>query len=143
VSVAGDLKRFSLLAEMSDDDRDCLAELLEPKSLAKGRLVFQEGTESEGLVLVLSGHVKVESRRDAPAESLEGPTALGALSLTRVGPRETSARALSACELLILPRTAYRRLVDDHPRAACRLLEAILADVSGLVRDSLDKLTEE
>jgi hypothetical protein len=33
--------------------------------------------------------------------------------------------------------------VDDHPRAACRLLEAILADVSGLVRDSLDKLTEE
>ena len=34
-------------------------------------LVFQEGTESEGLVLVLSGHVKVESRRGAPAESLD------------------------------------------------------------------------
>jgi CRP/FNR family cyclic AMP-dependent transcriptional regulator len=141
VSVADELKHFALLAEMNDEDRSYLADLLEPKSLVKGRMIFQEGTESEGLVLVVSGHLAIESRRGVETQSVEAPAALGALSLTSVGPRESSVRALSSCELLILPRTAYRRLVDDYPRTASRLLEAILADVSGLVRDSLEALT--
>jgi hypothetical protein len=40
----------------------------------------------------------------------------------------------------MLPRTSYRRLVDDYPRTACRLAEAIVDDVAGLVRPVLDWL---
>ena len=48
--------------------------------------------------------------------------------------------AESDCQVLILERAAYRRLADDHPRTASRLLEAALADTAGLLRESLDSL---
>lgn len=137
-----DLKGFSLLAEFTDGDREILAELLEEKSLEPGRRVFSEGSEAEGLVLVASGTVRLESRRTVATESVESGSALGALSLVSVGPREATAITQTPCLLLLLPRTSWRRLVDDYPRTACRLSEAILAEFASLLRQGLEKLSE-
>ena len=135
-----DLKRFALLTEFSDADREALAELLEEKRVAKGRRIFSEGTESEGLVLVVSGRARVESRRSADSGVLEAGSALGALSLIALGQRESTIFAVTECNVLILPRTAYRRLADDYPRTACRLMEAIVDELTGLIRSGLDLL---
>lgn len=134
------LKQFDLLAEFSDGDRSCLYELLEARSVSPGRRIFGEGSEAEGMVLVVSGRIQVEGRRCEQPEILEGPCVLGALSLVSVGPRESTMLAETACEVLMLPRTSYRRLVDDYPRTACRLAEAIIEDMAGLVRPALDWL---
>jgi hypothetical protein len=40
----------------------------------------------------------------------------------------------------VLRRSAFRRFVDDAPRAACRLAEAIAAELAGLVRAQLDPI---
>ena len=52
-----DLKVFPLLAELSDEDREVLIELLEPVSVRSGRRLFRAGSESEGLALIVSGEV--------------------------------------------------------------------------------------
>jgi len=136
------MKDFDLLAEFDDEDREALAELLEERSLREGRRIFCEGNEAEGLVLVTSGSVKLEGRRSASAEIVEAPVTLGLLSLIAVGPRECTAFAAEPCELLVLPRTSFRRLMDDHPRTACRLVEGIVDEASGLIRAALDQLAE-
>jgi len=135
-----DLKRFDLLSEFGEEDREVFFELLEEQQIAKGRRVFSEGSESEGLVLVEVGSVRVESRRGGQPEILEAGSALGTLSLVAVGPRESTIFAETACTVHLLPRTAYRRLADDYPRTACRLVEAIVEDVAGLSRSALDLL---
>jgi len=135
-----DLKKFSLLAEFSSADCEVIAELLEPRSLARGRRLFGEGVESDGLVLVSSGSMRLESNRRSEPETLGEGSALGALSLVSPGTREATVSADTDCELLILPRTSFRRLVEDHPRTACRLLECLVADLAGLIRPGLDKL---
>ena len=135
-----DLKTFNLLREFDDHDRASLAELLEETSVAAGRRIFSEGNESDGLVFVTSGTVKLANSRTDTFEMLEGGCSLGALSLISVGPREASAFAETPCEVLSLPRNAYRRLAEDYPRTACRLLEAILEELTGSVRLGLDKL---
>jgi len=38
----------------------------------------------------------------------------------------------------LLSRNAYRRLVEDYPRTACRLTEAIARDLSSLLREALE-----
>jgi CRP-like cAMP-binding protein len=135
-----DLKNFGLLSEFGDEDREALFELLDERPIAEGRRIFSEGTESEGLVLVASGRVRVESRRATEPAVLEAGCALGALSLIALGRRESTIFADTACSVLILPRTAYRRLADDYPRTACRLMEAIMDELTGLVRSGLDLL---
>ena len=139
---AADLKDFTLLAEFTDDDRESLFELLEDKSVREGRRIFSEGSEAEGMVLVLEGRVRIKSKRTGATETAEAPLALGGLSLVAVGPRECTVFADTACQTLMLPRTSFRRLVDDHPRTACRLIEALLDEASSLIRGGLDQLAE-
>jgi CRP-like cAMP-binding protein len=135
---AADLKRFALLEEFNDEDREALFELLEPKTLNKGRSIFREGTEADGLVLVVSGTVIVTGKR-CPNTATVGPgAALGGLSLFVMGPREATAKVAKRCELLQLPRTSYRRLVEDAPGTACRLTEAIAKQLTICTRDALD-----
>jgi CRP-like cAMP-binding protein len=136
------LKSFRLLTELNDEDRMALSDLLDEKSVAEGRRIFSEGTEAEGLILVASGSVRIQSKRTGLEEIFEAPVALGALSLVSVGPRECTAIAASACAVLTLARTAYRRLVEDHPRTACRLTEGMIEEASALIRGGLDKLAD-
>ena len=49
---AADLKKFALLSELSDEDREALFELLEPVTLSKGRSIYREGNEADGLVAI-------------------------------------------------------------------------------------------
>ncbi len=135
-----DLKAFPLLAELSEEDREALDDLLEPVSVRSGRKLFRAGSESEGQTLIVEGEIAFHSPRSSETWVLGPGSALGALSLVAVGEHETSATAETACELLFLDRTQFRRLADDHPRAACRLLEALMKDLAATTRAALDEV---
>lgn len=134
------LKAFPLLSEFNDEDREALFELLEPKRLSKGRSLFREGTEADGLMLVVSGRVALQSKRRPGDDSVGEGAALGGLSLFALGPREATAKAEVPCEILQLPRESFRRLVEDAPRAACRLAEALVKELAGDLREALDAM---
>ncbi len=135
-----DLKPFPLLSEMREEDREALVELLEEQSVSARVPLFREGSEAEGLVLVARGEVRVESRRCEETFTAGPGTCLGAVSLLLVGPRECSAIAESPVVYYLLPRTSFRRLMDDSPLTACRLAEAIAIDLAGSVREGLDEI---
>jgi len=137
VSAATELKRFPLLAELGEDDREALLDVLEERRVSGGVPLFREGSESEGLVLLVEGEVQLGSRRGGEPCLLGPGSALGALSLLRVGRREVTAVAETPCRYLLFPRTSYRRLVDDAPRTACRLAEAIASELAAAIQESL------
>ncbi|MDX1650822.1 MAG: hypothetical protein R3263_13300, partial [Myxococcota bacterium] len=64
----------------------------------------------------------------------------GGLALACVGPRMVSAVAEEPTRVRVLSRTAFHRLTEDAPRAACRILEAVLADVALALRSGVDPL---
>jgi CRP-like cAMP-binding protein len=132
-----DLKRLRLLAERDAPEREAIAEELEPLALDAGTLLFEEGEQSEGLIWVVEGAVRVEGGRAAAAEELGPGAALGALSLVASGPRAVRAETTSRSRLLVFRRSAFRRFADAEPRAACRLLEAILRDTARAGREAL------
>ncbi len=133
------LKRFALFAELNDEERETVASLLEQRRLVDGKSAFREGSESEGLVLLESGRLKLRSQRSAGVlGTLEAPEHLGAASLFALGKREVTALADGPCTLWVLSRSALSRLVDDCPRAAFRLAEAVAAELAGLARQGLD-----
>jgi CRP-like cAMP-binding protein len=135
------LKRFALLVEFSEDERDTLAELLEKRILPNGKSVFREGDESQGLVLLEKGRLKLKSRRTGSVVGiLEAEQHLGAASLFTMGQREVTALADGGCTVWTLSRSGLSRLLDDSPRAAFRLAEAVVGEAASLMRTSLDQL---
>ncbi|MEZ4330474.1 MAG: cyclic nucleotide-binding domain-containing protein [Myxococcota bacterium] len=135
------LKRFSLFAELTEEEREIVASLLERRTLPKGKSVFREGAESDGLVLLESGRLKLRSgRTQAVVGTLAAPDHLGAASLFSLGKREVTAMAEGPCTIFTLSRSALARLVDDAPRAGYRLAAAVALELAGLARQSLDPL---
>ncbi|MGH0036524.1 MAG: cyclic nucleotide-binding domain-containing protein [Myxococcota bacterium] len=140
--IGADLKGFDLLAELGEDDREALVEVLEERKVSASVPLFREGSEAEGLVLIAKGEVEVRSSRTDSTFRAGPGRCLGALSLLVIGKRETSAVAIEPVTYWLLPRTSYRRLVDDAPRTACRLTEAIAIEAASSMRDGLDALSE-
>jgi len=137
------LKHFGLLAELSEEDREILAEILEERTLLDGKSAFREGAEADGLVLLQSGRLKLKSRRAGDViGTLEAPQHLGAASLFAVGKREVTALAQGPTTILLLSRSGLARLLEDAPRAAFRIAEAVAGELSGLVRQRLDTLVD-
>jgi CRP-like cAMP-binding protein len=134
-----ELKGFELLAELSEDERDLVADMLERHELDDGEQFFAEGQEAEGLVLVEIGALALASARAGELGRVEAGDSLGAVSLVAVGPREATAVASGATCVWVLSRESFRRLAEDAPRAACRILEGALEDLAGAVREELDR----
>lgn len=137
------LKRYALFSQLTDEEREFVVTLLEERKLGDGKSAFREGSESDGLILLESGRLKLRSQRSPGViGTLQAPDHLGAASLFSVGKREVTALADGACSVWILSRSALSRLVDDCPRAAFRLAEAVAAELAGLARQGLPTIVE-
>lgn len=139
-----DLKQFVLLVEFSEEEREFLAELLESRKLPNGKSAFREGSAGEGLVLLDKGCLKLKSKRTGSVVGvLEAPEHLGAASLFALGHREVTALADGPCKIWTLSRSGLSRLLEDSPRAAYRLAEAVASELAAQMRSSLDTLAEQ
>ena len=139
----GGLKKFALLVEFSEEDRLALCELLAPQSLEDGETLFCEGDEADSLFLVKSGRLRAKSRASGALGLLCEGSTLGGVSLMTIGVREVTVFAQDPCELLVLSREGFRRLAEDAPRAACRLAEAVVADLATGLRPHLVAIQRE
>ncbi len=131
------LEGFALLSRLGPTERQVLAEALEELEVDAGTLLFEEGDPAECLVLVAKGGVRLRSRLTGEAAELGPGASLGAFSLATAGVREARAETTSRTRLLMLRRDAYRRLAVSAPRAACLLLEGVVADTALLLRGGL------
>lgn len=83
-----------------------------------GHKVFEHGTPSSGLFIVLSGRVRV--LRDGGGELAElGPgDHFGELSLLLGTTHQHTVETLEDAELMVLPKERFDALLADHPKLA-------------------------
>jgi CRP-like cAMP-binding protein len=141
--VSGELlKPFAMFADLGDAERDELADLLEERDLSNGETLFEEGDDSDALVLVLSGRIEVACRRKREKLSIGAGGSMGALSLFQLGTRLTTVVGAESSDLRLLRREEFLRYAEDHPRPAFRVAAAVAAEVAqharAVVADSVD-----
>ena len=95
--TARDLKRFAILGELSEDDRQALFDLLEPKIVRRGRSIYRQTAEAEELIFVVSGTVHLTSGLAPELAPVAEGQVLGIASLFAPGPREATAKAETDC----------------------------------------------
>ncbi|MFN2589543.1 MAG: Crp/Fnr family transcriptional regulator [Actinomycetota bacterium] len=105
-----------------------------------GATVFEPGSPSEALYVVLSGEVRILDPADGDAEvSRIGPgSSFGELSLLLATKHSKRAEAVEDSELLVLPRGSFEEVLDGNPELADEFRRRIeqRKGLSGEVKDS-------
>jgi len=132
-----ELAKFPLLASLAGPEREAVVDELELLELEPETTLFREGEPADAALFIVAGRVQVSARRVGVGAEIGPGEVLGTLSLVVEGPREASAEARSPARVWRLSRGAFRRLVEAEPTAACRLLEGILREYAGAVREEV------
>ena len=153
---------FDFLAALHDDERAALEETGTARSYPAGSTLFHQGDDAGAVHVIVRGRAKTSILSTDGKEavlSFPGPGELvGELSAIDGTPRGATVSALEATETLALAGSAFRALLEAHPRlaivlwqvAATRLrdadhqrLEFAAYDVTGRVARRLVELAEE
>jgi CRP/FNR family cyclic AMP-dependent transcriptional regulator len=130
------LAELPLLAGLSSVELDALAEQCSLRHVAPGDLLFSEGEEPRGLVVVKDGAGEVfleRHRRERVGEFTAGE--VFAVAATMTGRCHlASARALVACEIVRIPPWEARRLCRRNPEIALRLADQMEARIARLLK---------
>ena len=119
-----------LFAGMSGAALGALADQVEWFALGGGRLLFDQGEESDGMYLLVHGRLSA-SRRQADGGirtlgTIAAGETVGETGLLAGEPRNARVVALRDCELLFLPRIGFEQLARTHPEAMLRLVQLAL-----------------
>jgi CRP-like cAMP-binding protein len=112
--------------ELSSDDLKTLVKVGRTVRVAKGEEIFSAGDDPDSIWLVKEGRVHLTKTSSAGAESLVAFYGPGQSFCTAAAiinkPFPCGARAATECELVAVPATAFKKLFDQLPVFAKRLL---------------------
>lgn len=104
-----------LFRPFSRSDRRDLIQRFRAREVRTGELVVKEGTDADGLYVVLSGEVEVRVKGAAVASLREGEI-FGEMSLLTKTPAAATVVSRRHTSLLRLPRADFDALVLSHPQ---------------------------
>jgi len=108
-----------------------IAALMQPRCLAAGEVLFDQGERGDELFIVQEGSLAIYVPGAAlPAEApplriLTSGEVLGEMALIDRKPRSLSARALTASRVLVLGGDEFRRLLQTRPEVALYVMSGL------------------
>lgn len=118
-----------LFADLPEEDRAALRNMMHETSLRRGETLFHEGDPGDRLYILSDGkiklgHTSVDGREKLIAVLGPGEI-LGELTLFDPGPRSTTATAVAPTHMLVLEHAALMAFIDERPRLAKLMLRAL------------------
>jgi CRP/FNR family transcriptional regulator, cyclic AMP receptor protein len=123
-----------------------LAQILRRRELSTGDVMWREGTEAEGLVLIVEGRVSLSltlpGERAVDFDSLGSGEILGEVPLVDGGRHSATATATAPTTVLLLRRTDFASLVSRRHPTAFAIKRRIAGVACGRLRVRLAGLAE-
>lgn len=120
------LGRTLLFEGLDPHELTRLASIARETLLKTSDVLFEQGDESDGLYLIVSGLVRVyltaEDSREATINILEDGEVIGEMALLDGLPRSAGAAALTDTKLIFIPRAPFLALLDVSPKIARQII---------------------
>ena len=118
------LANVPLFSECSKKELQHIADLAKEVEHREGAVIAREGDKGVGFFLILDGTAKISMggrtrRRLGPGEYF------GEIALLDEGPRSATVTAETPMKLLGVTAWNFRRLIQDHPAIAQKLLKVM------------------
>ncbi len=127
--------RAVLCRGLTLEQADQITQVLVAVKAGAGQPIMREGDNPGGLFVLLKGTVEVFKRtQDGGAQSLakiDAPSVLGEMSLLMDRPHSATVQAVTDCELHLLTKAQFQRLVASESLAAYKLIATIAEVLAG------------
>jgi CRP-like cAMP-binding protein len=130
------LSKVSLFQGFSPDQLRLIAFGAERQRLKPGEVLFRDGENAPGGFVVMAGQVNLVTNKTEGEIVLDRcfqGALIGELALIAPSKRVTDAVARVESEVMAIPRTLFRRMIDEYPQTAAMLQSEIAQNVRRLV----------
>ena len=138
------LERTPVLAEIGREPLRLLAFSAEQKNLSSNERLFERGAHADCAYTVVSGRIRLDNDNDM---RVVGPGALiGEMALIVETTRPCDAFSDGPSRVLIVPRSLFRKMLEEYPHIAdalrARLIQRVRGEFAELerIREDLDRL---
>ena len=109
------LSKCELLRHLTPDDIEPLLEHVQRRSIPAGEIVFNAGEPGDALYIIASGAVEVINNDDNKIADLGAGQAFGEMALLSGGNRTATIRAKNDCQLLLIKKADFDKILVDDP----------------------------
>ena len=143
----GHLQSLPFRAALSAEEQAAFVALGRDRRFARGEVIFREGDDPGGVILIVSGRVKVCITGVGGREvvlKLPGPGELvGELSAIADRPRSATVTAVDEVSAIAVRAGDFRRFVLENPRVAPLVLDHVVASLAEADRQRVDFATRD
>ena len=136
------LSGIELFDSLAESDRDGLARSCRWHRYSADQYIVGHQDETNDVYFIVGGRVRVTvfspSGKEVSFADLSAGKSFGEMSAIDDAPRSATVLALSDTVLASISAKAFRRILDDHPDVATRMMQHL----AGLVRGLLDRVFE-
>lgn len=134
-----------MFTALSSTERAALQDYLTERQVPAGAELWRVGEAGDYLACLVTGSIELKVDTEFPGKQLvmavfRAGAAIGADCLLDHLPRSTAAKALEPTTLLLLERTRFAALTNDHPQIAIKLLKGLLLAESSRLRQAYARL---
>ncbi len=123
------LKKVPLFSSLTDDELQMILVSGYKKTFEKNMFIMKHGDPGNAMYLIISGSVKLtlfnEDGRTIVLSILNKEDFFGELSLLDDKARSCSVIAIDTCELFILTRELFYKLIREHPEMTFKILKEL------------------
>jgi CRP-like cAMP-binding protein len=140
--VTPSLSSIELFDDLEGSDRDALARLCRWRRYAAHEYIIGHQDETNDVYFIVGGRVHVTifspSGKEVSFADLPAGKSFGELAAIDDAPRSATVIALSDTVLASMPAEAFRRVLNDYPEVATKMMQFL----AGLVRRLSDRVVE-
>jgi voltage-gated potassium channel len=109
------IEKVSFLKGAEQELLEDIMQALEPRIFVPGERVFRIDEHGDALYLIHSGQVEILTRDNQIIATLTDGAVFGEIALISDKPRTATVRAKTYCDLYVLPKEAFNRVISAYP----------------------------
>ena len=140
--AAAILARADFFSMCDDEQRRMLGFASDRRHVEADEVIYKAGDVPAGAYVLIEGTLKARNvgvEAGKPYALSEAGSVVSAMALILDKPRPVTITAVTDCELLFVPRSAFLKLVRQYPELAQKAVQRIEGELSGYLT-ALDPL---
>ncbi|MBI3463256.1 MAG: cyclic nucleotide-binding domain-containing protein, partial [Planctomycetes bacterium] len=117
------VEKVPLFQRCSPAFLNSLAMTLKPQVFSAGEYVVRKGESGNEMYFLNRGEVEVLDGEGRPMNTLSDGGFFGEIALLLSQPRIASIRAITDCDVFVLDRSDFSKVLNDHPQFAQSIVE--------------------
>ncbi len=132
------IRQVPIFADLTADDLEELASVVEERRVDPGKDVFREGDPGDAVYLIVKGSVVVftggdGTRPERVLSELGAGACIGEMAVLDASPRSATVRALERTRTLRVPGEGFKRVMSERPEMSQAIVAELVKRMRGMM----------